>query len=166
MLDKSGNNFYRTINKIETIYGEDVEKIKQLFIEECESSRTFLGKSISQIFQSLYQKIIDAMILFKDRSYEGIINKIFNSSLPKISSMFLNVTKYIIYIIGKMTYTDASQRFIEILETYIIITLVLYILSECILFILFFFLYIRNIGIECKNMFTLKSVFEVTNLKE
>ena len=166
LQDKSGNNFYRTINNIEQTYGEDIQKMKELFIEECESNQTFLGKSISQIFQSIYQKMMDFMILFKDRSYEGIINKIFNSSLPKISSMFLNVIKYIIYIIGKMTYTDASQRIINILETYIIITLVLYIISECILFIIFFFFYIRNIDIECKNMFTLKSVFEITNLKE
>jgi len=166
MNDKEVNTFYSTITKMESEYGENIEEIKQLFIEECESTGIFLGTSVSQTFQSIYRKITDAMILLRDRSYEGIINKIFNSSLANLSSVFLNVTRYIIYIIGKVTYTDASHRIIEILETYIIITLVLYILSECILFILFFFLYIRNINIECKNMYTLKSVFEVTNLKE
>lgn len=166
MKDGNGNTFYSTIIKMEQKYGENIEQIKQLFIEECQSTEAFLGTSVSQIFQSIYQKMIDAMTLLKDRSYEGIINKIFNSSLSNISSVFLNVTRYIIYIIGKVTYTDASHKIIEILESQIIITLVLYILSECILFILFFFLYIRNINIECKNMYTLKSVFEVTNLKE
>ena len=106
------------------------------------------------------------MILLKERSYSGIINTIFNSSLPSISSVFLNVTRYIIYIFGKVTYSDATVKIIAILGSKINITLVLYILSSSFLFLTFFFIYIWNIHAECKNMFKLQSVFEVTNANE
>ena len=103
------------------------------------------------------------MILFDDRSYEGIIKKIFDFSLKNISSIFLNVTRYIIYFVGKMTYTKASEIIYKLLGRCIIITLIFYIISEIAYFIFFFFIYIWNINNQCKNMFKLKRVFEVTS---
>ena len=103
------------------------------------------------------------MILFDDRSYEGIIKKIFDFSLKNISSIFLNVTRYIIYFVGKMTYTKANEIIYKILGRCIIITLIFYIISEIAHFIFFFFIYIWNINNQCKNMFKLKRVFEVTS---
>ena len=103
------------------------------------------------------------MILFNNRTYEGIIDRIFNSNFAKLSSIFINVISYIIYIVGKITYMDASNEIIDMLGSCIIITLILYILSEIALFIFFFFIYIWNMNTECKNMFKLKSVFEITN---
>ena len=97
---------------------------------------------------------------------EAMIETIFNSNLPTISSIFLNITRYIIYIVGKIIYTDAANKIIVILGNTIIITLILYICSECTLIIIFFFIYIWNINKECKNMFKLKSVFEITNSNE
>ena len=147
-------------------YGKDLEIIKKNLIEECRNSKSFIGDSISPALQSIYQKILDSMILLDKRSYEGIIEKIFNSSLANISSVFLNITRYIIYIFGKITYTNATDKIIKILGNKIIITLILYLISSSILIIIFFFVYIWNINTECRNMNRLQNVFEVTNSNE
>ena len=157
------NSFSQTLLVVNEKYGINSEKIKESFVKECEDIKPFIGNSVSPSFQNLYQKIIGSMILFNNRTYEAIISEIFNSKFPKLSSTFLNVIRYIIYIVGKLTYTYASDRILEILKNYIVITLILYILSEISLFIFFFFVYIWNINTECKNMFILKSVFEITN---
>ena len=68
------------------------------------------------------------MLLLNNRTYEAMIETIFNSNLPTISSIFLNITRYIIYIVGKIIYTDAADKIIVILGNTIIITLILYIL--------------------------------------
>ena len=102
-------------------YNQDPEALKESFRKECLNTQSFIGNSVSPAFQSLYKKVTDAMFLFNDRTYEGIIDRIFNSGLKKISSMFLNVTRYIIYIVGKITYTKASNKINFILGKYIII---------------------------------------------
>jgi len=106
------------------------------------------------------------MISFNDRSYAGLIDKLFNYHLPNLTSIFLNVTRYILYIIGKISYSESFEKIINILGNAIILSLILYIIAEILLFIFFFFVYIWNINIECRNMFILKRVFEVTNLND
>ena len=157
------NSFSQTIEIMKNKYNRDPQKLLGKFVNLCENTQSFIGNSPSPCFQSLYQKFIDSMILFNNRSYEAIIDKIFNSSLPRMASVFLNLTRYIIYIAGKLTYTNANSRILEILGNYIIITLILYIIFECVHFIFFFFVYIRKMKNQCKNMFILKRVFEVTN---
>ena len=157
------SSFSTTVKIMKQKYNFDSEDLLKDFISECEKTQTFIGNSVSPSFQNLYQKMTDAMILFNERTYDIIIQKIFNPYFQQLSSVFLNVTRYIIYIVGKVTYTYATNKMIEILGYYIIITLILYILSECSLFIFFCFVYIWNMNSECKNMFKLKSVFEITN---
>ena len=157
------NPFSKTVQVLKEKYNLDPEKIKESFTKICQKTQSFIGDSVSPSFQSLYKKVTDAMILFDDRSYKGIINKIFDDSLLTISSIFLNVTRYIIYFAGKMTYTKASEIIYNLLGKYIIITLIFYIISEIAHFIFFFFIYIWNINNQCKNMFKLKRVFEVTS---
>ena len=157
------SSFSQTLDIMREKYNLNINELKKEFARECNDSQPFIGNSVSPAFQNLYQKLTDSMILFNDRSYEGIIKKVFNSSFPKLSAVFLNVTRYIIYIVGKVTYMDASNKIIEILGKCIVITLILYILSEISLFIFFVFVYIWNMNTEYKNMFRLKSVFEITN---
>ena len=157
------SSFSTTLIIMKQKYNIDPEDLLKDFILECEKTQTFIGNSVSPSFQNLYQKMTDAMILFSERTYDTIIQKIFNPYFQKLSSVFLNVTRYIIYIVGKVTYTYATNKIIEILGNCIAITLILYILSECSLFIFFVFVYIWNMNTECKNMFKLKSVFEITN---
>ena len=142
---------------------EDTNAYKKGFINHCENVTTFILNSVTPAFQGFYQKCIDAMILFKDRSYDELIKKLFYSDLPTVTTIFLNVTRYILYIIGKVSYSGSFDTIIGILANTIIISLVMYIVSECLLFVFFFFVYFWNINIECKNMFILKRVFEVTN---
>ena len=160
---ESNNSFTKTMQIMKNKYNKDINKLKQCFINECEKTQSFIGNTVSPAYQSLYTKITDAMLLFNNRTYDAIINRIFNSSLPTISSQFLNVQIYIVYISGKITYSYATNKIIEILENSIILSLILYIMAECAHFIFFFFIYIWNINIECKNMFKLKRVFEITN---
>ena len=155
--------FAKTLIKIKEQNNIDIEQLKAGFVNECEESNPFIGNSVSPAFQNLYQKVTDAMILLNNRTYEEIIGKIFNISFQRLSSVYLFVIKFIIYVVGNITYIDASNTILQILENYIIITLILYIIYEIILFIFFFFVYIFNISTECKNMFKLKSVFEITN---
>jgi hypothetical protein len=103
------------------------------------------------------------MIQFSDRTYEGLIKKLFYSDLPLVSSVFFNVIRYILNIIGKESYTGSFEQIINVLEQTIIFSLVLYIITEVLLLIFFFFVYIWNINKECKNMYILKRVFEITN---
>ena len=166
MESLKSSSFSMTLDILRNKYNIDIEELKEQFSNECNNSQPFIGNSVSPAFQNLYQKITDSMILFQNRTYENIIKKIFNSSFKNISAIFLNVSRYIIYIVGKITYTDASNKIIELLGEFIVITLILYILSEIALFIFFFFVYIWNMNKECKNMFRLKSVFEITNTNE
>ena len=143
--------------------GKSIEMLKQNFIDQCDSVQTFIVGSVTPAFQGYYQKCINAMIKFNNRTYSELIDNLFNSDLPNVTSLFLNVSRYILYIIGKVSYSGSFDLIINILGNTIIISLVLYIIAECLLFIFFFFVYFWNINIECKNMFILKSVFEVTN---
>ena len=160
---ENNNSFTKTMQIMKDKYNKDIDKLKQCFINECEKTQSFIGNTVSPAYQSLYKKITDAMLLFNNRTYDAIINRIFNSSLPTISSQFLNVHIYIVYISGKITYSYATNKIIGILENSIIFSLILYIMAECVHFVFFFFVYIWNINIECKNMFKLKRVFEITN---
>ena len=156
-------SFHNTLIAMKNKYGKDPDKLINNFYLECEKTQSFIGNSVSPAFQSLYQKIIDSILFFNNRTYEGVIQKIFNSSLPRISSLFLNVQRYIIYIIGKMAYSYATDRIIDILGNYMMITLLLYIFSECINLIFFIVVYIWKMNNECKNLYELKRVFEVTS---
>ena len=98
------SSFAKTIEIMKEKYNHEPEALKESFTKECLSTQSFIGNSVSPAFQSLYKKVTDAMILFDDRTYEGIIDRLFSSGLKKISSMFLNVTRYIIYIVGKITF--------------------------------------------------------------
>jgi len=160
------NSFSMTLQIMEDKYNKNQELLINKFVEECENTQSFIGETVTPAFQSLYQKIIDNMLMLNNRTYEALIDTIFNSNLPLISSIFLNITRYIIYIVGKIVYTDAANKIIQIMGNTIIITLVLYICSECTLIIFFFFIYIWNMNNECKNMLKLKSVFEITNSNE
>ena len=160
------NSFTQTIKILQEKYNIDYNLLKVGFVNVCKDTQSFIGNSVSPAFQNLYQKITDEMILFKNRTYEGIIYRIFNSKFAKMTSVFINVISYIILIVGKITYMDASNEIIQILGNCIIITLILYVLSEIFLCIFFFFVYIWNMNTECKNMFKLKSVFEITNTIE
>ena len=165
-MSSTQNTWATSLDTIQEKYGLSKNKYKQHFIAQCEEAQTFLVASVSPSFQGFYQKCIDAMILFNDRSYEALLGKLFNSNLAYVTSLFNNVIRYILYIIGKVSYTGSFDTINGILGNSIIISLVLYIFSECLLFVFFFFVYIWNINIECKNMFILKKVFEVTNLND
>ena len=156
-------SFSQTLIAMKNKHGIEPSQLLNNFYNECEKTHSFIGNSVSPAFQGLYQKIVDSILLFNNRTYEAIISKLFDSSLPKLSSIFLNVQRYIIYIFGSVTYTDATQTINHILEQYIIITLILYIFAECINAIFFIFIYIYKINNECKNIFELKRVFEVTS---
>ena len=106
------------------------------------------------------------MIQFADRTYEGLIKKLFYSDFPLVSSVFFNVIRYILNIIGKESYTGSFQQIINLLEKTIIISLVLYVATECLLLVFFVFIFIYNINTECKNMYILKRVFEITNTND
>ena len=162
VISVESNSFSRTMKIMNEKYNLNIDKLLSNFVDICEQTQSFIGEMVSPSFQSLYQKIIDGMISFDNRTYEGIINRLFSHSFLNLSSIFLNIEKYIIFIIGKTTYTDASARTINLLENYINFTLILYILSECANIIIFFFIYIMNMNIECKNIFKLKKVFEIT----
>ena len=102
------------------------------------------------------------MILINNRTYTELINILFDSDLPNITTIFLNVTMYILYIIGKISYSGSFDLIMEIVGNTIIFSSILYILAECFLFIFLFFVYFWKINNECKNMLILKKIFEVT----
>ena len=157
------NSWITTLKEMENNYGKNRNSLKQNFIYECENVKTFIVDSVTPAFQGFYQKCIDAMILFNDRNYTTLIDQLFNRDLPTITSIFLNVTRYILYIIGKISYSGSFDKIIEILGNTIITSLILCIIAECLLFFFFIFVLFWNINIDCKNMFILKKVFEVTS---
>ena len=165
-MGSRSNIWLDTLKIINIKYGLDISIQKQRFIQQCENTKTFVVDSVTTSFQGFYQKCFDEMITFNDRSYEGLIDKLFNHQLPNLTSTFLNVTRYILYIIGKIAYSEAFEKILKILGNIIITSLIIYISVEILLFIFFFFVYIWNINIECKNIYILKKVFEVTNLND
>jgi hypothetical protein len=162
-MRKISSSWKTTVDKMEEKYSINQDFLTEKFVEQCEKSQTFILDGVTPAFQGFYQKCIDGMIQFKSRTYEGLINKLFYSNLPLVTSIFLNVTRYILHIIGKESYTESFQQIINVLEKTIIFSLVLYIATECLLLVLFFFVYIWNMNTECKNMYILKRVFEITN---
>ena len=157
------NSWVTTLKTVGEKLGKNTEILKSNFIDQCNNFKTFIVDSVTPAIHGFYQKCIDTMILINNRNYTELINKLFNSDLSNISSLFLNVTRYILYIIGKVSYSGSFDLVIEMLGNTIISSLILYIITESILFIFFFFVYIWNINIECKNMFILTKVFDVTN---
>ena len=160
------NSLKTTLNIMEDKYGINQNGLIEKFIQQCENSQIFITKTIISSLQGFYQKCIDSMIQFSDRTYEGLIKKLFYSDLPLVSSVFFNVITYILNIIGKESYTGSFEQIINLLEKTIIISLVLYIATECLLLLFFFFIYIYNINTECKDMYILKKVFEITNTND
>jgi len=165
-MGSMNNSWLDTLKIINIKYGKDINIQKQGFINLCENAKIFVLDSATTILQGYYQKCFDEMISFNDRSYAGLIDKLFNYHLPNLTSIFLNMTRYILYIIGKLAYSESFEKIINILGNAIILSLILYIIAEILLFIFFFFVYIWNINIECRNMFILKRVFDVTNLND
>ena len=165
-MGSMNNSWLDALKIINVKYGKDINIQKQGFINQCENEKVFVLNSGTTILQGYYQKCFDEMISFNDRSYAGLIDKLFNYHLPNLTSIFLNVTRYILYIIGKLAYSESFEKIINILGNAIILSLILYIIAEILLFIFFFFVYIWNINIECRNMFILKRVFDVTNLND
>ena len=157
------NSWITTLIEIENTYGKSHNSLKQNFINECENVKTYIVNSVTPAFQGFYQKCIDAMILFNNRNYTSLISQLFDSDLPYVTKIFLNVTRYILYIIGKVSYSGSFDKIIEILGNTIITSLILCIIAECLLFFFFVFVLFWKINIECKNMFILKKVFEVTS---
>jgi hypothetical protein len=157
------NSWVTSLKSVGEKLGKNTEILKENFIDQCNNFRTFIVDSVTPPIHGFYQKCIDSMILINNRNYTELINKLFNGDLSNISSLFLNVTRYILYIIGKVSYSGSFDLVIEMLGNTIISSLILYIITESILFIFFFFVYIWNINIECKNMFILTKVFDVTN---
>ena len=160
------NSWLDTLKIINIKYEKNINIQKNGFLLQCEKMNTFVIDSVTTSFQGFYQKCFDEMISINNRTYEGLIYKIFNSHLPNLTSIFLNVTRYIIYIIGKVAYSESFEKLLEILGNVFIISLILYISIELLLFVSFFFVYIWNINNECKNMYILKNVFEVTNIND
>ena len=165
-MGSMNNSWLDTLKIINVKYGKDINIQKQGFINQCENEKVFVLNSGTTILQGYYQKCFNEMLSFTDRSYAGLIDKLFNYHLPNLTSIFLNVTRYILYIIGKLAYSESFEKIINILGNAIILSLILYISAEILLFIFFFFVYIWNINIECRNMFILKRVFDVTNLND
>ena len=165
-MGSMNDSWLDTLEIINKKYGKDINIQKNEFIQQCENTKTFVVDSVTTSFQGFYQKCFDEMISFNDRSYEGLIDKLFNSHLPNLTLTFLNVTRYILYIIGRIAYSESFENIIHILGKVIIISLILYISAEILLFIFFFFVYIWNINTESKKMFILKKVFDVTNLND
>ena len=157
------NEWITTLKSIAEKLGKNTEILKVNFIDQCNNAKTFIIDSVTPPIHGFYQKCIDSMILINNRSYTELFNKLFNGDLSNISSLFLNVTRYIFYIIGKVSYSGSFDLVIEMLGNTIIISFILYIITEFLLFIFYFFVYFWNINIECKNMFILTKVFEVTN---
>ena len=157
------NSWLTALQIMESEHGKNRDVIFNGFVNQCESLDTFIVPSVTPAFEGFYQKCIDSMILFSDRSYDSLIDKLFNANLPFITTSFLNVTRYILYVIGKMAYTGSFENLILILGNTIIISLILYVIAEFLLFLFFFFIYIYNVNNDCKNMFILKRVFDVTN---
>jgi hypothetical protein len=160
------NSWFDTVKTINIKHGIDIIIQKQKFVQQCENAKIFIVDSATTSFQGFYQKCFNEMMSFTDRSYAGLIDKLFNYDFPNFVSTSLNVTRYILYIIGKVSYSETFGKIMEILGNVILISLILYISIECLHFIFFFFVYIWNINIECRNMFILKKVFEVTNLND
>ena len=160
------NSWIDTLKIIEIEYGKDINIHKNNFIKQCENTKVFAVNSVTTFFQGFYQKCFNEMITITDRSYEGLINKLFNSHLSNLTLTFLNVLRFIVYILGKVAYSESFEKILEILETVIVISLILYISVEILLFIIFIFIYIWNINLECRNMFILKHVFEVTKIND
>ena len=165
-MGSMNNSWLDTLKIINVKYGKDINIQKQGFINQCENEKVFVLNSGTTILQGYYQKCFNEMLSFTDRSYAGLIDKLFNYHLPNLTSIFLNVTRYILYIIGKLAYSESFEKIINILGNAIILALILYISAEILLFTFFFFVYIWNINIECRNMFILKRVFDVTNLND
>ena len=163
LLSVENNSWLTTLNMIELEEGKDKNVMIQGFINQCEGLDTYIVGSVFPVFQGFYQKCITSMILISNRSYDALIDKLFNSNLPFITISFLNVTRYILYIIGKVAYTGSFENIIQILGHTIIISLIFYVVAECLLFFFFFYIYIYNVNNQCKNMFVLKKVFDVTN---
>ena len=160
------NSWFDTVKTVNIKHGIDIIIQKQKFVQQCENAKIFIVDSATTSFQGFYQKCFNEMMSFTDRSYAGLIDKLFNYDFPNFVSTSLNVTRYILYIIGKVAYSETFGKIMEILGNVILISLILYISIECLHFIFFFFVYIWNINIECRNMFILKKVFEVTNFND
>ena len=121
-MSSTQNTWATSLDTIQEKYGLSKNKYKQHFIDQCEEAQTFLVASVSPSFQGFYQKCIDAMILFNDRSYEALLGKLFNSNLAYVTSLFNNVIRYILYIIGKVSYTGSFDTINGILGNSIIIS--------------------------------------------
>ena len=89
------NSLFDTVKTINIKHGIDIIIQKQKFVQQCENAKIFIVDSATTSFQGFYQKCFNDMMSFTDRSYAGLIDKLFNYDFPNFVSTSLNVTRYI-----------------------------------------------------------------------
>ena len=86
-IETVDNNSWITALKINgEKLGKNIEVLKQNFIGLCNNAKTYIIDSVAPAFHGFYQKCIDSMILINNRTYTELINKIFDSDLPNITT--------------------------------------------------------------------------------
>jgi len=131
----------------------------------CKMTNVMDFENYKTIYLQLFSLVKISMINFKNHEYNDIIQFIDKYEIYKIEMMYLLIYAYWVNILNQ----DAQKsmtKMAEEMKTNIITSGVIFLLLLIILILLTFFIYIRNIKIDCKNLIHLRKLFRVYNTKE
>ena len=145
---------------------QQINNVEEGLINICKNMRIDESGDIVAAYEYHFQNIKNEIITINDFSYEGLIEKINNGMLGKITSFFDCVIIYVLFLTIKSPHEIGIDKQLYYLNRNITITGLLFIGIDFVIIIIVFFLYIINIKNYCSQIFLLKKVFKIYEIQE
>ena len=117
------------------------------------------------LIENHFQYIKNGIINLVDFSKEGLISHIKLGYLGRISLFFNIIMTFLTNIIYNKRHTIAIDRIIDLLETHLEVTVVLYIFYDIVLTVIIIFFFISKIKKYCNQIILLKNIFQLTKVE-
>ena len=117
------------------------------------------------LIENHFQYIKNGIINLVDFSKEGLISHIKLGYLGRISLFFNIIMTFLTNIIYNKRHTIAIDRIINLLETHLEVTVVLYIFYDIVLTVIIIFFFISKIKKYCNQIILLKNIFQLTKVE-
>ena len=131
----------------------------------CENGKTFVFNDTSVYYEKHFQNILEGIRSFYNNSYEGIIKEMQTNKFGKINAYYLLLGQYILNIDGKVVLEYAVNNLYSKLKNLISLIFGVNLLSISVVVLCFILLFVLRMKKEYKTIYTLKSVFEVTDTR-
>ena len=163
-LYELNNDFLKEINQ--SSITKKPNKIKENLIKACNNSKVADSNDPRAAFERHFQYIKNGLISIDDFSYEGLIYHLSGGSLGNIALFFNIVITYLLETLFFIPHKKAIITILKLLNKYILITEIVFIVIDIIFIIIILFFFISKIKNYCNQILLLKNTFKIFEIQE